>query len=208
MIIPQVTSDQEGIEVLTFDVYKNKTPITGSLIVIEATPSIKKYIANRGKYFLQFSDIGPVFGSINDGIYPAQKEACLYNKGVFVRELEALYSYAISVSQLNRDRELVDEHVLSSAISSLWEKVDNPDLNQSYYLASHRACDSKDLCKEFRFITHDYTLSIRYNTFCRMKGIISAALLVIQKAELLIYLNIVGGVPYYCPLVYIVGLWI
>ena len=154
LIIPRVVPDQEGIEVLVFDIYQTDTPIAGSMVCIQATPAIVETIQRKEQYFLQFSGQTPLFGTANNGIFPREQTSTLYNQGVFVKELDALYSYGLSLSELNRDRELVDDQVLCSAMRSLWERVDNAELIREYFLASHRTFGGQNPYQEFTFLIY------------------------------------------------------
>ena len=137
-----------------FDIYETDTPITGSMVRIEATPEIIETIQRKEQYFLQFSGQAPLFGTVNHGIFPREQAAILYNKGVFIKELGALYSYGLSLAELNRDRELVDDQVLCRAMRSLWERVDNAELIREYFLASHRTFGGQNPYQEFSFLIY------------------------------------------------------
>jgi len=153
LIIPKSLPIDDDLDVMVFDIYESDEPIQGSIVSIEATQEIKEIMNDKGQYFLQFSTLPPLFGSMNQGIYPSQGKAKLFNKGVFIKEIDFLFTYGISINQLNRDRDLVDDDTLSQRIREIWNRVDNPNVIQRYFEESSRIASGvvSSKCKEFDF---------------------------------------------------------
>ncbi len=140
LIIPEAAPAEEGVSVLVFDIYKTDQPLNGSSLSIKNTEGIKHYIDNIGGYFLQFNHLTPLFGSVSAGIFPKEENKTkLFNKGVFIREIDALNSYGISINALNRDRDLIEDESMCSKIRSIWDQVDDKNLIDPYFTESYRA---------------------------------------------------------------------
>lgn len=60
-----------------------------------------------------------------------------------------MFSYALSLSELNRDRDIIDEDVLCRKIRDLWNTVDNESLIEEYYLESE-CIGNSDVNKEYK----------------------------------------------------------
>jgi hypothetical protein len=137
MIEPKIKAI-EGQDVLIYDIYITDAPITGTTVIMEAVPEITAIVNNLGLYFLHFrSDQDCLYGDIGSGIYPlADKTARLYNKGVFVKEITALYSYGVSLEGLNRDRDVISHQDVAQAVRRIWENVDNPCLIRPLIIAA------------------------------------------------------------------------
>ncbi len=155
LIVPKAIPAEEGMRVLAFDIYKTEDAINGSTISIENIPEISKYIENIGAFFLHFGKLSPLHGSISAGIFPkVDNQARLYIKGVFIKEINALFSYGITLDELNRDRDLIDEDSMRSKIRDIWVKVDDEMLIRSYFEESYQSaangCNST--CTEFEVL--------------------------------------------------------
>jgi len=153
LIIPKSIPIEDDLDVLVFDIYKSDEAIQGSFVSIEATQKIKEIIKDKGQYFLQFSTLSAMYGTMNQGIYPSVGKAKLFNKGVYIKDIDALYTYGISINQLNRDRDLIDDEKLSQKIRDIWNKVDNPSVIQSYFEESSRTANgaTSSNYKEFNY---------------------------------------------------------
>jgi hypothetical protein len=195
LIIPKsITVDD--LEVLVFDVYESAESISGSLVSIVATPEIKEIIDNKGQYFLQFSTQSPLFGSMTQGIYQSTGQAKLFNKGVYIKDIDTLYSYGLALSNLNRDRNLVDDDTLCSMIRDVWNKVNNPQLMQRYWAESSRtAIGNNAKYKEFNYCIYpDWDLSqlwaSAFSAFFGEKAILFTNDLAAKEAQYLGYIPI------------------
>ena len=64
-----------------------------------------------------------------------------------------MYTYGISINQLNRDRDLVDDDTLSQKIREIWNKVNNSKLIQRYFEESSRIANGviSNKYKEFNY---------------------------------------------------------
>lgn len=162
LIIPKTLPIEDDLDVLVFDIYKADESIQGSLVSIEATPEIKEIIKDKEQYFLQFSPLSPLYGPMSQGIYPVTGKAKLFNKGVYIKDIDALYTYGISINQLNRDRDLVDDDTLSRNIRDIWNNVNNPQIIQRYFEESNRIADgiASSKFKEFNYCIYP-ELSVR-----------------------------------------------
>lgn len=90
---------------------------------------------------------------MTQGIYPSQGNARLFNKGVYIKNIDALYTYGISINQLNRDRDLVDDDTLIRNIRDIWNNVDNPKIIQRYFEESSHIANGTNSShlKEFNY---------------------------------------------------------
>jgi len=153
LIIPKSIPIEDDLDVLVFDIYESDETIQGSLVSIEAIQEIKEILKDKGQYFLQFSTLSPLYGSMNQGILPSVGKSKLFNKGVYIKDIDALYTYGISINQLNRDRDLVDDDTLSQRIREIWNKVNNPNVIQRYFEESSRIANGviSSKYKEFNY---------------------------------------------------------
>ena len=128
----------ENQYVLMYSIYETDTPVIGTTVVIEANAAAMEIIDNLGQYFLQFrSDNEILHGDMNSGIYPmADQKARLYNKGVYIKDITALYSYCVNLERLNRDRDLISNSDIAMAIKKIWDTVDSPCLIKPLIVAS------------------------------------------------------------------------
>lgn len=151
LIVPKSIPVEEGLEVLMFDIYESAEAIYGSLVSVGALKEIKDIVESKDKYFLQFSSASALHGTMTAGIYSIDGKAKVFNKGVYIKDIDAMYSYALSISSLNRDRDLVDDNTLCQQIRNLWNTVDQPELIESYYKESCRAAGTNIKLKEFTY---------------------------------------------------------
>ena len=136
LIIPKLITAEEDIQVLAFDIYESQQAIIGSLVSIEATPEIEEVIDNRSHYFLHFGNLSPIWGTMMAGIYSKQGQSRVFNKGVYIKDIDALFSYGLAIEELNRDRDLLAEDTLNQKIRDLWSRVDDPELIKAYFIES------------------------------------------------------------------------
>lgn len=192
LIIPKSMPIENDMDVLVFDIYKSDESIQGSLVSIEATPEIKEILKDKGQYFLQFSTLSSLYGSLNQGIFPSSGNAKLYNKGVYIKDIDALFTYGVSINQLNRDRDLIDDDTLSHKIRDILNKVDNPIVIQRYFEESNRIANGvvSSKYKEFNYTLYpDWEVRQTWvNTFYSIygsKAIISTSDLASREAQCL-----------------------
>jgi hypothetical protein len=128
LIVPK-SVESDGQSVLFYDIYEADTFIQGSLVSVEATEPICSIIDNVADYFLLYSNQDSYYGDHTNGIYSKINDiAKLYNKGVYIKDLTGLYSYAISFEKLNRDRNLISDDDVFYQIRDLWENVSDVNL--------------------------------------------------------------------------------
>jgi hypothetical protein len=137
----------EGQKVLMYDIYETTESISGTTIVIEDTEKVSDIISNLDRYFLQFrTNDDCLHGSTVEGIYPIDDQSAqLFNKGVYVKTITSLYSYAVSLRNLNRDRDLISHTDIASAVCDIWQKVDNTELIKTLIQAStspYQVCEN------------------------------------------------------------------
>lgn len=141
LIVPKLISEEEGLQILAYDIYQTNEPIIGSLVSVQAEECVTDVIASLSDLFLQFNEAAPLSGDYSQGIMPKGDQAKLYNKGVYIKDVDALFTYGLSLARLNRDRDLVDEPLLSEAIADIWARVDDGDLIRAYFKESENAGD-------------------------------------------------------------------
>ena len=151
LIVPKALPIDEGLEVLVFDIYESEDTIEGSLVSVEVSEEMKIIVENKELHFLQFNSITPFHGTMTAGIYPNDGKAKVFNKGVYIKNIDAMYSYALSISQLNRDRDLLDDNTLCLTIRDLWNTVDKPELIECYFQESCKAAGTNSNYKEFTY---------------------------------------------------------
>jgi hypothetical protein len=128
LIVPK-SVESDGQSVLFYDIYETDTFIQGSLVSVNATEPIRSIIDNVADYFLLYSNQDSYYGDHTNGIYRKINDiAKLYNKGVYIKDLTGLYSYAISFEKLNRDRNLISDDDVFYQIRDLWENVSDVNL--------------------------------------------------------------------------------
>ncbi|MEL7566417.1 MAG: ATP-binding protein [Dehalobacterium sp.] len=156
LIEPKVTIDEDGIQVLVFDIYESEASIRGSVISLTAVTEIQEMVSSKDSLFLQFNSQEPLFSNINGGIYPKGDQAKVYNKGVYIKDIDAMFSYALSIGELNRDRDVIDDDKMCRKIRDLWNTLDNESLIREYYLESERIgnFNINQEYKEFRYCVY------------------------------------------------------
>ena len=190
LIVPQAVPIDEGLEVLVFDIYEAEEAIEGSLVSVEVSEEMQIIVENKEQHFLQFNPISALHGTMTAGIYPNIGKSKVFNKGVFIKNIDAMYSYALSISQLNRDRDLLDDNALCLMIKDLWNTVDKPELIECYFLESCRAAGTNSKLKEFTysiypiFEVRDIWLGVFQRIF-GSKAIISTNELASRESQLL-----------------------
>lgn len=126
LLIPRI-SDNNGHPHLVLDLYRAQKPIVGTRIYIENTPAIKIYLERRHEYFPDLvKPKGPEKSPSKRKIFdPDDEGARLYLKGIFVRKIDALFSYNLSQSRISRDRDVVSEDDLIEEIEGIWNEITN-----------------------------------------------------------------------------------
>lgn len=151
LIIPKIIELEEQ-QILFFNIYETSESISGSLVIIKATEQITDIIDNIEDYFLQYNKDKCLFGDISNGIFPcANGKAKLYNKGVFIRENNGLFSYAISIDKLNRDRDLISYSDIAYEVRNLWADFNNKELIKVFLNAGQLPNNEKNKLIEFYY---------------------------------------------------------
>jgi len=124
LLIPRISDDNEHPH-LVLDLYRARKPIQGTRIFIQNTPVIDLYLRDRRKFFPDLvkprdPSKAPSKGRI---FVPDDGQARLYHKGIFVREINALFSYNLSESRISRDRDVVSEDDLIEEIGAIWNEI-------------------------------------------------------------------------------------
>lgn len=149
LIAPKAT-EMEGQEVLMYDIYESMSSITGSIVIVEATPEVLDIVNHLHEYFLYYNKGTCLFGNTSEGIYPlSQGKAKLFNKGVYVRDIDSLFSYAISIDKLNRDRDLINHSDIAYEIRDIWENVNDTDLIKQLLSACSLPSSQRNKLVEF-----------------------------------------------------------
>lgn len=197
LIIPKAAPIEEGLQVLVFDIYESAECIAGSLVRVQASEEIRQIVSDLDQFFLQFAEMSPVFGTMAAGIYSKGDTARVFNKGVYIKDIDSLYSYGLAINQLNRDRDLVEDNALCLMIRDLWNTVDNPQLIQSYFEESNRMAQAGENSKfkEFTYCIYpswecrDIWVKTFYNVF-GARAIISTNDLASREAKYLGFIPI------------------
>lgn len=170
LILPK-SVEMEGQEVLMYDIYETTTPITGSIVILEATPEIITIINHLPDYFLHYSKDICLYGSTSCGIYPLSGgKAKLYNKGIYIRDIDGLFSYAISIEKLNRDRDLINHSDVAYKVRDLWESVDNTELIKVLIAASSLPSNQRNKLVEFYTTMYSNYPQAWVEAFCELYG--------------------------------------
>ena len=141
LVIPKLMNAEEDLQVLAYDIYKTDNSMIGSMVSIEEADCTKQVIESLSSLFLQFNEAALLSGQPDNGILPKSEGARLYNKGVYIKDVDALFSYALSIEKLNRDRDSIDEQQLSKAVADIWSRVDDNNLISAYFCGSeHVGC--------------------------------------------------------------------
>jgi len=124
LLLPRI-SDNNGHPHLVLDLYRAQKPIVGTRIFIENTPAIDVYLNDRCRFFPDLvKPKGPEKSPSRRKIFdPDDEGAKLYHKGIFVRAIDALFSYNLSESKISRDRDVVSEDDLIGEIREIWNEV-------------------------------------------------------------------------------------
>lgn len=155
LAIPCV-KESDGQQVLFYEVYQSLMPITGSLVLIEATDDIQAIVRDLPQYFLHYKEASMQYGNGLFGIYPFESVGKLYNKGVYIKDIKSLFSYGLDIAHLNRDRDLVDMFDIAYQVRELWEQVDDSDLIDVLLKASNQRTDTSDLVEFYLKLRTDY----------------------------------------------------
>lgn len=149
LIVPKAV-ELEGQQVLMYDIYKSSNNIEGSLVLLEATERIQDIINNVPRYFLHYTKGNILHGDSSSGIYPLiDGEGWLYNKGVFIKPIQSLYSYNISIEKLNRDRDLISYSDVAYRIRDIIETVNEPEIIESLIKVAVMPSSERDRYIEF-----------------------------------------------------------
>jgi hypothetical protein len=120
-------SRNNGHPHLVLDLYRTTVPIEGTRMFVEATPTVDHYMRERGNYFPDLAKPqvqGPEKSPSKLKMFvPRDGGAKLYMKGIFVRDINALFSYNLSKSGISRDRDLVSEDDLIDEVAEIWSEV-------------------------------------------------------------------------------------
>ena len=124
LLIPRI-SDDNGHSHLVLDLYRAQKPIVGTRIFIENQYVISFYLKDRRKFFPDLvKPKGPEKSPSTRKIFePDDEGAKLYLKGIFVRKIDALFSYNLTESRISRDRDVVSEDDLIDEIREIWNEV-------------------------------------------------------------------------------------
>lgn len=162
----------EGQEVLFYDIYESEEHITGSIVYLEANTSINEIFNHLDNYFLAYSNTSPLHGNMKSGIYSQENGSCkLYNKGVYIKDIEALYSYAISIDDINRDRNIISNNDLAYKIRDIYMYVADENIIKSILLASSQSYDNKKKLIEFQFSFYSHYPDAWKNAFINVYGL-------------------------------------
>ncbi|WP_313558835.1 hypothetical protein [Ruminiclostridium cellobioparum] len=170
LIIPKMV-EAEDQQVLFYDIYHTKQPISGSLVAIEATEVIADVINNLHNYFIYYSKDQCLSGNQTDGIYPLKNGLSrLYNKGVYVKDLQGLFSYSISIDKLNRDRDTISYSDIGYKIRDIWERVNSVELLKTFLQQAVKPSSERDRYIEFYASTYSNYPHIWAKAFIELYG--------------------------------------
>lgn len=106
--------------------------------------------------------------SVSEIITPrAGKNATLYVRGVFVKEINALFSYNLTTVEINRDRSMVSDLLIYDHIK---QAFNGNDLNAKQVEAYWQEAKNKVSTKMEMKVTFDYTLSNSNNRDLILRG--------------------------------------
>ncbi len=170
LVIPRVV-EMEDQQILFYNIYECESPVSGSIVIVEITEEIRNITENLSSYFLQFNSEACLFGDIARGIFPlVNNMARLYNKGVFIKEIDAVFSYGISLEKLNRDRDLISHGDMAYEIRDIWEKVDNKELIKRLMTIAAHPSDFRSNLIEFYARLYSYNPSAWAEAFTELFG--------------------------------------
>jgi hypothetical protein len=171
LIIPY-SNEVEGQEVLFYDIYESQQFIEGSTVNIERNENIDEIFNNIGEYFLDYNMSTALHGGTKKGIYSHVNEVCkLYNKGVYIKNINALYSYAVSLNEINRDRNLISIEDLAYKIRDLYETVTDIDIIKSIFMATALPYEQKKKLIEFQTTLYTSYPQVWRETFQNIYGL-------------------------------------
>ena len=130
-LIQPFEKESEGQRVLFYRIYESVRPAGGSFVRLIATDKIRDHIRNLGDFFLAFCDIDPLWTKERGGIFPRKSKEYMgriFNKGVFIKEVPALFDYAVAMEKLNRDRDLIDMNELAEHVWDLIRDTDHEEI--------------------------------------------------------------------------------
>lgn len=195
LIIPYAI-ESEGQEVLLYDIYESDHFIDGSAVSIERDGNIDAIFSNLGEYFLAYNDSPALHGDAKSGIYPPFEGICrLYNKGVYIKDINALYSYAVNLEEINRDRNLISNDDLAYKIRDLFETATEENLITSLLEASSLPYEQKKNLIEFQASFYTYYPEVWKEAFQKIYGsnaLLSTNDIASREAETLGYIVITG----------------
>jgi len=153
LLTPRINRDN-GHPHLVLDLYRAAKPIPGTVILIQKTPLVDYYLKRRGAFFPDLAKPkGPEKSPSAKKIFaPRDGQTKLYHKGIFVRDISALFSYNLSESKISRDRDLVSDADLISEIGHVWNEVTSPHLITSLL---NEACSWQSDKLEMRISRYD-----------------------------------------------------
>lgn len=153
LIIPRVVTVEENLKVMVFDIYKSDMNINGTLVSIEVSSEIKDLLEMRADYFLHFNHTSPLISTADGSLYAGKTQNKVYNKGVYIKDITAMYSYNLFIDELNRDRDIINDSVLESKMREIWSRIDDSAIIKSYWSESS-SCGQlgiKSLLIEFKY---------------------------------------------------------
>ena len=101
-----------------------------------------------------------LYGHYLEGIFPIVDEtAKIYNRGVFVKEIKGIFSYAVNLEEgLNRDRDIIEYSDIFHSIRDIWTNVSNLSLVKKLlelYLKPYK--DKRDYIESWGSITSNHS---------------------------------------------------
>jgi len=124
LLTPKIDRDN-GHPHLAIDLYRTARPIQGTKIFIEATAPVDAYMEDRHNLFPDLVKPKRLTKALarNKIFEPRDEGPRLYHKGIFVRPIDALFSYNLTDSKISRDRDVVSEDDLLDEIGQIWNEV-------------------------------------------------------------------------------------
>lgn len=151
LIVPYINHIEDQ-DVLFYDIYVANENISGSIVSIEESAVIDKIFNNLAEYFLTYNKNPALFGDLKSGIYPKFNGKCrLYNKGVYVKDINGLFSYAVCIENINRDRNIISNDDLAFKVGNIYEDVNNEKIIESVLQTSVMPYEAKKNLIEFQY---------------------------------------------------------
>lgn len=97
------------------------------------------------------------------------RAACLYVRGVYVKDLNSLFSYNLDV-EINRDRSMVDELLIIGKIQEAWN---SDDLTEKQCKIYWEQANNREDCLEYRRamkLTNGHNIAMLHNAFKKTFG--------------------------------------